>query len=184
MLKSSLSYFNDAYILVKGDITVIKVHSIQVSFKYCQPCTKCITKLDITTIDDPEYLDLLLSMYNLMEYRIIKKKQEVYGVIQKMKQLILIIILGILVLLFFCKHKAKLLGNRVAQANEILENATVAALVKYFWRLLKLHWLITLKLRLIKPSVLSVLGNEEIMLMLILIILFLLSKTQSYMVLS
>ena len=151
MLKSSLSYFNDAYILVKGDITVIKVHSIQVSFKNCEPCTKCIIKLDITTIDDADYLDLLLPMYNLMEYRIMKKKHKVYGVIQKMKQLILIIILGILVISFFCKYKAKLLGNRVAQpalnqANGILENATVAAIVKYltnFWRSLKFHWLLT-----------------------------------------
>ena len=147
MLKSSLSYFNDAYILVKGDITVIKVHSIQVSFKNCEPCTKCIIKLDITTIDDADYLDLLLPMYNLMEYRIMKKKHKVYGVIQKMKQLILIIILGILVISFFCKYKAKLLGNRVPQpalnqANGILENATVAAIVKYltnFWRSLKFH---------------------------------------------
>ena len=151
MLKFSLSYFNDAYILVKGDITVIKVHSIQVSFKNCEPCTKCIIKLDITTIDDADYLDLLLPMYNLMEYRIMKKKHKVYGVIQKMKQLILIIILGILVISFFCKYKAKLLGNRVAQpalnqANGILENATVAAIVKYltnFWRSLKFHWLLT-----------------------------------------
>ena len=147
MLKFSLSYFNDAYILVKGDITVIKVHSIQVSFKNCEPCTKCIIKLDITTIDDADYLDLLLPMYNLMEYRIMKKKHKVYGVIQKMKQLILIITLGILVISFFCKYKAKLLGNRVPQpalnqANGILENATVAAIVKYltnFWRSLKFH---------------------------------------------
>ena len=151
MLKSSLSYFNDAYILVEGDIPVIKVHSIQVSFKNCEPCTKCIIKLDITTIDDADYLDLLLPMYNLMEYRIMKKKHKVYGVIQKMKQLILIIILGILVISFFCKYKAKLLGNRVAQsalnqANGIVENATVAAIVKYltnFWRSLKFHWLLT-----------------------------------------
>ena len=83
VLKSSLSYFNDAYILVKGNITVIKFHSIQVSFKNCEPCTKYIIKLDITTIDDAEYLDLLLPMHNLMEHKIVKKKQEVYGVIQK-----------------------------------------------------------------------------------------------------
>ena len=81
VLKSCLSYFNDTYILVKGDITVIKFHSIQVSFKNCEPCTKCIIKLDITTIGDADYLDLLLSMYNLMEYRITKKKHQVYGVI-------------------------------------------------------------------------------------------------------
>ena len=30
--------------------------------------TKCITKIDGTTTDDAEDLDLLISMYNLKEY--------------------------------------------------------------------------------------------------------------------
>ena len=40
----------------------------QVSFKYCAPLTKCITKIDETIIDDPGDLDLVMSMYNLIEY--------------------------------------------------------------------------------------------------------------------
>ena len=30
--------------------------------------TKCITKIDETTIDDAENLDLVMLMYNLIEY--------------------------------------------------------------------------------------------------------------------
>ena len=38
------------------------------SFKNCVPFTKCITKIDRKTIDDPEDLDLAMPMYNLIEY--------------------------------------------------------------------------------------------------------------------
>ena len=63
MLESKLCDYNDAYILVKGDITVIAAVATQVSLKNCRPFTKYIT-----TIDDAEELDLSMSMYNLIEY--------------------------------------------------------------------------------------------------------------------
>ena len=68
VLKSNLCDYNDAYILVKGDVTVTAVPAIQVSFKNCAPFTKCITKIDGTTIDDAKDLDLVMPMYNLIEY--------------------------------------------------------------------------------------------------------------------
>ena len=37
-------------------------------FKTCAPFTKCITEIDGTTVDDAEGLDLVLPMYNLLEY--------------------------------------------------------------------------------------------------------------------
>ena len=40
----------------------------QVSFKYCAPFAKCITKIDVTKIDDAENLDLVMPMSNLTEY--------------------------------------------------------------------------------------------------------------------
>ena len=40
----------------------------QAAFKNCAPFTKCTTKIDGTTIDDAENLDLVMSMYNLIEY--------------------------------------------------------------------------------------------------------------------
>ena len=67
VLKSNICNYSDAYILVKGDITVIAVHESQVSFKNCTPFTECITKFDETTIDDVEGLDLVMPHYNLLE---------------------------------------------------------------------------------------------------------------------
>ena len=67
MLKSNLSDYGDAYILVRGDITIIEVPATHI-FKNSVPFTKCITKIDGTTIDDVEDLDLVMPMYNLIEY--------------------------------------------------------------------------------------------------------------------
>ena len=68
ILKSNLCDYNDAYILVIGDITVTAAPATQVGFNNCEPFTKCITKIDGITIDDAEDLDLFMPMYNLMEY--------------------------------------------------------------------------------------------------------------------
>ena len=40
----------------------------QAAFKKCAPFTKCIPKINGTTIDDAEDLDLFIPMYNLIEY--------------------------------------------------------------------------------------------------------------------
>ena len=61
MLESKLCDYNDAYILVKEDITVIAAVAIQSMLQY-------ITTIDGATIDDAEELDLSMSMYNLIEY--------------------------------------------------------------------------------------------------------------------
>ena len=42
VLKYNLCDYNDAYILVKGDITVTAAPARQVSFKNCATVTKCI----------------------------------------------------------------------------------------------------------------------------------------------
>ena len=57
-----------AYILVRCDITVRTNLATQVAFKNCAPFTKCITKIDQITIHDAEDLDLVMPMYNLIEY--------------------------------------------------------------------------------------------------------------------
>ena len=41
---------------------------LKISYKNCAPFTKCITKIGATAIDDAEGLDLVMPMYNLMEY--------------------------------------------------------------------------------------------------------------------
>ena len=53
--------------LVRGDITVTAASETQIAFKNCAPFTKCITKSDGITIDDAEELDLVMTLYNLME---------------------------------------------------------------------------------------------------------------------
>ena len=45
ILKSKLCDYNNAYILVRGDITVTAAPATQVAFKNCAPFTKCIKKL-------------------------------------------------------------------------------------------------------------------------------------------
>ena len=60
VLKSNLCDYNNAYILVKGDITVTAVSATQVSFKNSASFTKCITKLGGATIDNAEHLDLAM----------------------------------------------------------------------------------------------------------------------------
>ena len=68
VLKSDLCDCNDAYILVKGDIIVAAAPVIQVAFTTCAPFIKQITKIEETTKDDAENLDLVMPMYNLIEY--------------------------------------------------------------------------------------------------------------------
>ena len=69
VLKSNLYDYNDAYIfLVRDDITVTAAHVTQLAFKNYAPFTKCFTKIDRATIDDVEDLDLIMPMYNLIEY--------------------------------------------------------------------------------------------------------------------
>ena len=67
VLKSNLCDYNDAYILVRGDITVTTAGATLVAFKNFAPFTKCITEIDETTIDDAEDLDLAMPKYNLIE---------------------------------------------------------------------------------------------------------------------
>ena len=69
VLKSNLCDCNDAYVLVRGDITVVESPATQAAFENFALITKCITKIDETTIDDAEDLDLVIPMYNLIEYR-------------------------------------------------------------------------------------------------------------------
>ena len=66
MLSSSVCYYSDADILVKGNISVNNTATDgsianninkKVIFKSCAPFTKCITKINNTQIDDAEYVD-------------------------------------------------------------------------------------------------------------------------------
>ena len=77
MLRSSLCTYSDAYILVKGNISVnnnagagVAANNTnkKVIFKNCAPFTNCISKINNTQIDNAEYIDIVMPMYNLTEY--------------------------------------------------------------------------------------------------------------------
>ena len=68
ILKSSICDYNNAYILARGNITIMGHQVTQVAFKSCAPFTKYITKFDGATVDDVEDLDLVMTVYNLIEF--------------------------------------------------------------------------------------------------------------------
>ena len=77
MLRSSLCDYSDAYVLVKGNISVNNTAAggaaanntnKKVIFKNCAPFTNCISKINNTQIDNAEYIDIVMPMYNLIEY--------------------------------------------------------------------------------------------------------------------
>ena len=98
--KSNRCDYNDGYISVRGDITIIGHNLTQVAFKNCTTFTKCITKTDRRTVDDAEDLDLIMSIYNLLEYNSnYSERYRVYGFVLKLKQLILMLILLMVIIL-------------------------------------------------------------------------------------
>ena len=73
MLRSSSCDYSDAYILVKGSISVnnaVAANNINKKeiFKNCAPFTNCISKINNTQIDNADYIDKVMPMYNLIEY--------------------------------------------------------------------------------------------------------------------
>ena len=71
MLRSDLCDFSDAYIVVKGDITVTNPNNAKrnkaVAFKNNASFINCISKINGIKIDNAEDLDVVMSMYNLLE---------------------------------------------------------------------------------------------------------------------
>ena len=80
MLKSSLCDYSDAYILVKRTISVNDTaagdainnnnnnNNKKVIFKNCAPFTNCISEINNTQIDNAKDIDIVIPMYNLIEY--------------------------------------------------------------------------------------------------------------------
>ena len=52
VLKCNLCDYNNAHILVRGNITIIGNAVTQAEFKNCTPFITFITKIDVTTIHD------------------------------------------------------------------------------------------------------------------------------------
>ena len=77
MLKSSLCDYSNAYILVKGTISVNNTAADgadanntnkKLIFRNCASFTNCISEINNTQIDNAKDIDIVMSMYNLIEY--------------------------------------------------------------------------------------------------------------------
>ena len=79
MLMSNLYDYADAYILVKETVTITGAgddvaarradeKNKGVIFKTCAPFIKCISKINDTEIDNAQDIDIVMPMYNLIEY--------------------------------------------------------------------------------------------------------------------
>ena len=77
MLRSSLCDYSDAYILAKGNISVNNTAAAgadanntgkKVIFKNCAPFTDCISKINNTQVDNAKDIDIVIPMYNVIEY--------------------------------------------------------------------------------------------------------------------
>ena len=79
MLKSSLCDYSDAYINVKGTIAITgegadaaarqaDERDKGVAFKNCAPLINCISEINNTEVDNAKDIDIIMPMYNLIEY--------------------------------------------------------------------------------------------------------------------
>ena len=79
MLKYDLCDYADAYIFVKGRVTItghgddaaareLDERNKGVIFKNCAPYTKCISRINNKDIDNAQDIDIVMPMYKLIEY--------------------------------------------------------------------------------------------------------------------
>ena len=77
MLKSSLCDYSDTYILVKGTINVnntaaagasVNNDDKKVIFKNCATFTNCMNEINNIQVDNAKDIDIIMPMYNLIEY--------------------------------------------------------------------------------------------------------------------
>ena len=77
MIRSNLCNYSDAYILVKETITVpntaasgaaVNNTNKKVIFKNCAPFADCITEINNTQVDDAQKTDIVMPIYNFIEF--------------------------------------------------------------------------------------------------------------------
>ena len=93
MLRSDLYDFSDAYIVMKGKITVTNPKNDacdkKLAFKNNAPFVSCVSKINNAFIDNAEDLDVAIPMYNLLEYsKNYSKTTGVFGITTEMNQIV------------------------------------------------------------------------------------------------
>ena len=83
MTRSSLCDYSDAYIHVKWTLTILNTAARGSAansaykkgiFKNCAPFVNCISEISNTQVDDAHDIDVVIPMYNLIEYSDIYSK--------------------------------------------------------------------------------------------------------------
>ena len=104
MLRSDLSDYSDAYIIVKGIISVTGTGNAyrrnkNLSFNNNALFRSCRSKINITLIASAEDLDIIMPMYDLLEYGnnfFFFWHREVYPIVLEIKWMILLMKLRIM----------------------------------------------------------------------------------------
>ena len=139
-IESSLCDYSDAYILVTGNATVTPNNAAtQAVFKNCAPFEKCRTEINETFIDETDFINIAMPMYNLIEYSV--NYSSTSGSLWHFGRDEIINNADVTnddnVPSF--KHKASLIGN--TEANETKNGVKIAVPLKYlsnFWRSLEM----------------------------------------------
>ena len=93
MLRSDLCDFSDPYIVVKGAVALTKTNRrwiIDIRIRLLPPLTNCTSKINNVLIDNAEDLDVVMPMYNVLEYSKNFRKTTVCGIITAINLIILL----------------------------------------------------------------------------------------------
>ena len=142
MLKSSLCFYSDTYIFVKGTITINGIGADPaarraderdkvVAFKNCTPFTNCISEINNTQVDNAKDIGIVMPMYNLMEYsdNYAKATGSLWQYFRDERNKNLADSES-------CKSKIKITGKTPVNDNE--KDVEIMVPLKYFWRTLEM----------------------------------------------
>ena len=164
-LESSVCDYSKAYILVTGNITDTGGNNnAKVAFKNYAPFEKCRTEINQTFVDDADFINITMPIYNLIEYSDNYsdtsgslwnfKRDEIEGDVDFTVDNVLSF-----------KYKANLIGN--TENNGIKNGVKIAIPLKYlsnFWRSLEMPLInckVKFSLKWYKECILSSAGTAE-----------------------
>ena len=97
MLRSDLCGFSDAYIVVKGTISLevdydANKRNKNLAFKNNVPFINCISKINGVQIDNADDLDVVMPMYNLKK-KLQKNNRQLVKITTEMSQVVLLLLI-------------------------------------------------------------------------------------------
>ena len=137
--ESSLCDYSNAYILVTGSITAAPHNAAtQVVFKNCAPFEKCRTEINETFVNETDFINITMPMYNLIEYS--DNYSDTSGSLWHFKRDEITNDADVNIdNASSFKYKANLIGN--SEANGTKNGVKIAVSLKYlnnFWRSLEM----------------------------------------------